>query len=392
MRGQEDQRVLLVQLAQPLQALLVDVHVPCLGVQRPHQRAERVDRGRALHSGHLVQARLQVVLDLRARLPDLAREAIGQRPEPGGRGDLLDHPPRHLVAVAQDPPLPAVAGQRRLTQDEPGERPGTRAPALLRGEPRDQVTDRRGLAGHDPRRVRDAPRHLPVQPPRRPAHRQRGDQLGGLVHHAGLALRRDPRDPGRHDEGRIGLAIQASAQLGRGLRPVPVADHGCAGVVLGRPFPPQRPLGGRARLGQDDGLHIVPGACRHRVSDPPRRRTGDARRTFAQKVGASPDMNDFELELRFPDALPPRNPAPDDPSTPASAGVAGCSTRCPGPSTSAGRWEVTGEIERPAPTRRPAVSERAPRRDHPYRRCGRRERDRNPCPVPAARSPAGPAQ
>ena len=117
-RGQEHERRRAVELAQRVEALGVGVDGPGAAVQRPHDGAPRVDRGRALNGGELAQVAGQLGEHLVRRAPDLAGELVDALAHARGRGHLLGDEPRDLVAIADQRTLGAVHGERRPAAHE----------------------------------------------------------------------------------------------------------------------------------------------------------------------------------------------------------------------------------------------------------------------------------
>jgi hypothetical protein len=192
-RRQEDQRVAAVEVAQALQALGVLVHAPRPAMQRTHERAERVDRRRALDRGQLLQIGGQLGKDVVGGALQLVGELLRTVAQARRRGDLLGDQPRDLVAIAQQLALDAVHRERRAACDERRERVAAAATDLTL-EVAQQLVRARRLTGADAHAAGDTPRDQALQRARRAA---RADERAQVAVGSPTRSRRRRRGAGR---------------------------------------------------------------------------------------------------------------------------------------------------------------------------------------------------
>jgi hypothetical protein len=157
--GQEDQGVLAVQRPPPVQPGGVDLHVPCVGVQRTQRAGQQVDRDRAHRGNQAVQVRLgaphRFLLGQAKPGREMGDLGAEVRAVPYRLGDFL----RHLVPVPEQRSLGSVQRESGLPGHKLGERAGATPPAAQHGHGG-------GLRDHHPGPVRLAP-HDPALPERR---------------------------------------------------------------------------------------------------------------------------------------------------------------------------------------------------------------------------------
>ena len=247
---QEDERVALVELAQPGQAGLVGEHLPGRGVQRLHHRVEHVDGRPALHGDQLVEALLGLLEPLVEGQPHLGRDLGDLVAELLASQDLLADGVGHLVAVADLGALLALEGDHGRSAYERRERLRV---GLLAGrwcwraggveEALAQVAEQGGLARHDATAVGERAVSL------------RESQVAGRLGVASRASSESLEVPARRSTGgshatRTGITSASSYDASAAPSPSPapvhgVEDDGDRRVLLARPGVDHRALHGR---------------------------------------------------------------------------------------------------------------------------------------------------
>jgi hypothetical protein len=184
-----------------LRAVVLDRLAVALGVEQADQVRGDVDHEGAVGGSDLAQVARGVALHARERQPLLAGEAGQAAAKRRLTQDVLLHQPRHLVAIAAQPPFAALERERRLTRHEFREPPRLGGVGAAGAAPaRAKLRGRRGLARHDAAALRIGAQDPALAQRARVARVAEGEQVRQSHRAPAVVPLRQPHDAQRRQQ------------------------------------------------------------------------------------------------------------------------------------------------------------------------------------------------